>query len=130
MGFVKINKNKSRRGRHAQQPALTISKAHAISLSTEAWELIGAPAHVYVEWDSAACMIRLVGTSSDDPDSFPLGNKVGPRFGARQLLRDLGLDPRGETRSFPVRRDSRFSLVADLSTMPASGKVTPIRRTA
>ncbi|PWH05215.1 hypothetical protein DEO23_14135 [Brachybacterium endophyticum] len=130
MAFVKMKKNKAKRGRASGGPSITISKAHTISLNTEAWEAIGSPAHCYVEWDADDCLIRLVACTADDPNGFPLDGKVGPRFGARQLLRDLGLDPKGETRRFPTRRDSRLSLIADVSEMPAAGGVVPLRRTA
>ncbi|UEJ82666.1 hypothetical protein Bra3105_17850 [Brachybacterium halotolerans subsp. kimchii] len=131
MAFTKVKKNKSKRGRAAADPIVTVSKAHMIGLNQAAYEAIGAPAHCYLEWDTDACLLRIVACTGDDPNSFPLGHKNGTKFGARQVLRDLGLDPKGTTRQFPARRDTRLSLIADLSDMPAAGGgIVPMRRTA
>lgn len=131
MAFIKIKKNPSRRGYQAGGPQITISKQHTIGLNTAAWELIGKPAQVEIAWDPDTSRVMLT-ASSPHEDTFPLSGKSGAKFGARQLLRDLGVDPRGETRRFPVTRENRLSLIADLSDMPAAstGTVTPIRRTA
>lgn len=89
--------------------------AHSFSLSQKAYERIGSPSAVHVEWDDLDGLIRIVAASPDDPEAF----RVPPNTRRRQirallLFREIGVAPPEPVR-VPAIPDGPTAVIADLS---------------
>ncbi|WP_347042049.1 hypothetical protein [Brachybacterium nesterenkovii] len=86
-----------------------------LALSRGARMLLGDPVAVYLEWDDEASLMRIVASSLEDPAAYKITGSTS-LISVTRVLRDLDLTPR-HTMRFPVRRDSRLSVVADLTPL-------------
>lgn len=89
-----------------------------LSLSKGAHRALGEPAAIHLEWDDEDCLLRVVASSPDDRDAYPI-TKSNLRVSVTGIVREMGWDAT-TTRAFPGRRESRTSIIADLSDMPMS----------
>lgn len=89
-----------------------------LSLSKGAHRAMGEPVAVHLEWDDEECLLRVVASSPEDPAAYKL-TPSSLRISVTGIVREMGWDA-SETRAFPGRRDSRLSVVADLSDMPVA----------
>lgn len=96
-----------------------------LAMSREAVTALGDPVAVHFEWDSDDYLLRIVASSPDDPAAYPIPKTK--RLSVGPMLADLGVRVTERTR-IPVASDSRLSVVADLSDLPAASQVTPMRR--
>lgn len=117
MAFKKLNRPRRKAG--ISTPLATLGPASHntsyLALNSAAADALGRPAAVYLEWDDEEYLLRLVACSPDTPDSYPL-SKSG-RFSVTGVMRQLGIDT-SQSRPYPVRRDTRLSLIIDLSEAP------------
>lgn len=127
MAFQKIKHTNPRRGRKVGA-SLTIHKTGSVSLSADAYTMLGEPVAVVMQWDPDTTTLLLSASSPDDPDAVRLDGKAGPKFSGRDLMRHAGLDHGGVTRRFPVAPYGRAAVTADLQDMPAARTPMPLRR--
>ena len=130
MAFRKLQKPKRSTG--TTTPAITIGftgsgKQAYMSLNAAARNALGDPAAIHLEWDDDRMLMRLVSSSPEDPAAYKITARTG-RISVTGVLRELDLIP-VETTTIPAVKDTRVSLVVDLTDM-ASATVTPIRGAA
>lgn len=129
MAFKKLSR--STRKPSLQGPRLTLSTSSNgstyLALNSAAKQAMGDPVAVALFWDDEECLLRIAACSSEDPDSFAVTKHA--RLSVTGVVRDMGLSIT-ETVRVAAKSDTRTSLLADLSELPASGNVHPIRGAA
>lgn len=86
-----------------------------LALSRGARQMLGDPIAVYLEWDEETSQMRIVASSLEDPAAYKVTGSTS-RISVTRVLRELDLTPQ-HTMRFLARRDSRLSIVVDLSPM-------------
>lgn len=81
-------------------------------LSPLAYERMGEPRAVFLEWDDEASLMRLVASSPDDPSAYLVGTQA--RFCPSGALEAMGVDI-PEATAFPVTPDGPLALIANLT---------------
>lgn len=130
MAFRKLPKPKRSTG--TTTPSITLgltgsNRQAYMSLNAAARKALGDPAAIHLEWDDDRMLMRLVSSSPEDPAAYKITARTG-RISVTGVLRELDLTP-VETTVIPATKDTRVSLVVDLTDM-ASATVTPIRGAA
>ena len=130
MAFRKLQKPK--RSTASATPAITIgltgnARQAYMSLNAAARKALGDPAAIHLEWDDDRMLMRIVSSSPEDPAAYKITARTG-RISVTGVLRELDLTP-VETTTIPAVKDTRVSLVVDLTDM-ASATVSPTRGAA
>ncbi|MCT1430593.1 hypothetical protein M3G50_07480 [Brachybacterium muris] len=130
MSFRKLLKPKRSTG--TTTPTVTIgltgnARQVYMGLNSAARKALGDPAAIHLEWDGDRMLMRIVVSSLEDPAAYKITKQNG-RISVTGVLRELDLIP-VETITIPATKDTRVSLVVDLTDM-ASATVTPIRGAA
>lgn len=130
MAFRKLSKPKRSTG--TTTPTVTIgltgnARQAYLGLNSAARKALGDPVAIYLEWDDDRMLMRIVVSSPEDPAAYKITKQNG-RISVTGVLRELDLTP-VETTTIPATKDTRVSLVVDLTDM-ASATVTPIRGAA
>lgn len=130
MAFRKLPKPKRSTG--TTTPTVTIgltgsARQTYMGLNSAARNALGDPAAIHLEWDGDRMLMRIVVSSLEDPAAYKITKQNG-RISVTGVLRELDLTP-VETTVIPAKKDTRVSLVVDLTDM-ASATVTPIRGAA
>lgn len=129
MAFKKLSR--STRKPSLQGPRLTLSTSSNgstyLALNSAAKQAMGDPVAVALFWDDEECLLRIAACSPEDPDSFAVGKHA--RLSVTSVVRDMGLSIT-ETVRVAAKADTRTSLLADLSELPAAGNIRPIRGAA
>lgn len=130
MAFRKLPKPKRSTG--TTTPTVTIgltgnARQAYLGLNTAARKALGDPAAIHLEWDGDRMLMRIVVSSLEDPAAYKITKQNG-RISVTGVLRELDLTP-VETTVIPAKKDTRVSLVVDLTGM-ANATVSPIRGAA
>ena len=130
MAFRKLQKPKRSTG--TTTPTVTIGLTGSgrqayLALNSACRRALGDPAAIHLEWDDDQMLMRIVVSSPEDPAAYKITKQNG-RISVTGVLRELDLTP-VETTVIPAKKDTRVSLVVDLTDM-AHATVSPVRGAA
>ena len=93
-------------------PWTSAKKTPRLHLSVEVYRWIGEPTAIHFEWDEEDTLLRIVASSRDDPNAYPIDSQRRTTTG--DLFKRLGLH-HDENIYVRATRDAPLAAIVDLS---------------